>query len=285
MTQILDGRKVADSLLNKVAEDVQGLKAKGILPKLTVILVGDDPASAIYVKHKEKACERTGIISEKILMPASTSQEDLLAKVEEVNNDESVSGLIVQMPLPDHIEAPKVIKAIDPYKDVDGYHAYNMGKMVLSKDYEDLAACTPKGIIEILDFYNVDLTGMNAVVIGRSNTVGKPMAMMLLNRNATVSICHRHTKDLGAYTREADLVVVAVGKAKLLTADMVKDGAIVIDVGINRGEDGKLVGDADFEGMKDKVKAITPVPGGVGPMTVACLLANTVTAARKNAKL
>lgn len=285
MTQILDGRKVANSLLNEVAEDVKGLKAKGILPKLVVIVVGENAASAVYVRHKEKACEKVGIISEKIALPDTVSQEELLGKIERLNNDDSVHGLIVQLPLPGHIEAPKVIKAINPYKDVDGFHAYNMGKMVLNKDFEDLAACTPKGITKILDFYDIDLTGMHAVIIGRSNIVGKPMAMMLLNRNATVTVCHRHTKDLAKLTKQADLVVVAVGKVNMLTADMVKDGAIVIDVGINRLESGKLAGDADFEGLKDKVKAITPVPGGVGPMTVACLLANTVTAARKNAKL
>lgn len=285
MTQILDGRKVANSLLNEVAEDVKELKAKGILPKLVVIVVGENAASAVYVRHKEKACEKVGIISEKIALPDTVSQEELLEEIERLNNDDSVHGLIVQLPLPGHIEAPKVIKAINPYKDVDGFHAYNMGKMVLNKDFEDLAACTPKGITKILDFYDIDLTGMHAVIIGRSNIVGKPMAMMLLNRNATVTVCHRHTKNLAKLTKQADLVVVAVGKVNMLTADMVKDGAIVIDVGINRLENGKLAGDADFEGLKDKVKAITPVPGGVGPMTVACLLANTVTAARKNAKL
>lgn len=285
MTQILDGRKVAESLLEKVANDVKALKSEGISPKLVVILVGEDPASAIYVRNKEKACEKTGIMSEKMILPSSVSQEELLKKIEAINADASVSGVIVQMPLPSHIDAPKIIRAISPYKEVDGFHAYNMGKMVLSKDYEDMAACTPKGVIEILDYYQINPAGMNAVVIGRSNTVGKPMAMMLLNRDATVTVCHRGTKDMKAYTQTADLIVVAVGKAHVLTADMVKEGAIVIDVGINRLDDGSLAGDADFEGLKDKVKAITPVPGGVGPMTVACLLANTVTAARKNATL
>lgn len=285
MAQILDGRAVSDSLLAEVSQEIEALKSKGISPKLVVIVVGEDPASAVYVGKKEEACKKVGMLSERVALPASITQEELLKKIDELNKDASVTGMIVQLPLPKGIEAPLVIKAIDPYKDVDGFHAYNVGKMFLSKDFEDLSPCTPKGITKILDFYKIDVAGMDCVVIGRSNIVGKPMTAMLLNRDATVTCCHSKTKDLGRFTREADLVVVAVGRAKFLTADMVKEGAIVIDVGMHRMEDGKLCGDADLEGMKAKVAAYTPVPGGVGPMTVACLLMNTVTAAKKQAKL
>ena len=285
MSTLLNGREVANSLLEELRGEVEALKAKGILPKLVVLVASQDPASAVYVRHKEKACAKVGIISEKLDYPADVSEEEILKKIEELNNDESVNGMIVQLPLPDHIDAGKVIKAINPYKDVDGFHAYNVGKMMLSKDFEDLAPCTPKGITKILDHYDVDIKGMEAVVIGRSNIVGKPIANMLLNRSATVTICHRHTRDVASHSRDADLVVVAVGIPKFLKADMVKEGAIIIDVGINRLEDGSLCGDADFDAMKDKVGMITPVPRGVGPMTVACLLMNTVTAAKKQATL
>jgi len=285
MTTLLDGRAVSDSLLTAVTKEVAALKSRGISPKLVVLVVGENPASQVYVRKKEEACAKVGILSERVAMPESVTQEELLAKIEALNKDAAVTGMIVQLPLPKHIEEPKVIKAIDPYKDVEGFHAYNVGKMLLSKDFEELSPCTPKGIIKILEFYKIDVAGMDCVVIGRSNIVGKPMAMMLLNRDATVTSCHRRTKDLARYTKEADLIVVAVGKPNLLTADMVKEGVVVIDVGMNRLEDGKLVGDVDFEGVKAKASAITPVPGGVGPMTVACLLESTVTAAKKQANL
>lgn len=281
MATILDGRKVSDSLLEKVKVDVEELKSKGINPKLVVVVVGDNEASKVYVGNKVKACEKVGIISEKLQFPAETSQEELLKKIDELNKDKSVHGFIVQAPLPDHINMNIVVKAIDPYKDVDGFHAYNLGKMMIDKDFEDLAPCTPKGITRILEFYDIDVKGMDAVVIGRSNVVGKPMSVMLTNRGATVTCCHSKTKDLKKYTLSADLIVAAVGKANFLTADMVKEGAIIIDVGINRLENGKLAGDCDFVNLESKVSAITPVPGGVGPMTVAVLLANTVTAAKK----
>jgi methylenetetrahydrofolate dehydrogenase (NADP+)/methenyltetrahydrofolate cyclohydrolase len=283
----LDGRATANALLSTLTERVESLKAKGVLPKLVVIMVGENPASQVYVRHKEKACLKIGMLSEKIEMESSVSEEELLKKVEELNKDVSVHGMIVQLPLPDHIDAQKIIKAIDAWKDVDGFHAYNMGKTVISKDFEQLSPCTPKGITKILDAYEIDPNGMDAVVIGRSNIVGKPIAMMLLNRNATVSICHSRTKDLARYTKEADLIVVAVGRPHFLKADMVKDGAVIIDVGINRVDNPggkrptKLVGDVDYDAMEDKVSAITPVPGGVGPMTVACLLANTINAAEQ----
>ncbi|MFA6023618.1 MAG: bifunctional 5,10-methylenetetrahydrofolate dehydrogenase/5,10-methenyltetrahydrofolate cyclohydrolase [Candidatus Gracilibacteria bacterium] len=264
---------------------MERLKAQGVFTKLVVVVVGEDPASQVYVGKKEEACKRVGMLSERVALPAESTQEEVLKKIDELNKDPSVTGMIVQLPLPSHMDAPVVIKAIDPYKDVDGFHAYNVGKMFLSKDFEDLASCTPKGITKILDFYGIDVKGMDCTVIGRSNIVGKPMVAMLINRDATVSCCHSRTKNLLKYTQEADLIVVAVGKPKFLTADMVKEGAIVVDVGMHRMEDGKLCGDADLEGMKDKVSAYTPVPGGVGPMTVACLLMNTVTAAKKQAKL
>lgn len=285
MATTLDGRVVSDFLLSQVKEEIEKLKAAGVPPKLVVIVVGNNPASAVYVGKKEEACAKVGMLSERMSLPDTISQDELLEKIEELNEDETVTGMIVQLPLPRGIDSAKVIKAINPYKDVDGFHAYNVGKMFLSKDFEDMAPCTPKGITKILDYYRIDVAGLDCVVIGRSNIVGKPMAMMLLNRDATVTCCHSRTRNLLKYTKDADLIVVAVGKANFLTADMVKEGAIVIDVGMNRLENGKLAGDADYESLKDKVAAITPVPGGVGPMTVACLLSNTVTAAKKQSSL
>jgi methylenetetrahydrofolate dehydrogenase (NADP+) / methenyltetrahydrofolate cyclohydrolase len=281
MATILDGRKVSNSMLEEVKAEVGFLKEKGVDLKLVVVVVGEDPASKVYVKHKEKACAKTGVEFERVKFDEDLSQEDLIAKIEELNADASVNGMIVQLPLPKHMDPAIVIRAIDPRKDVDGFHAYNVGKMFLNKAFEHLAPCTPKGMIRILEDYEVDLTGLEAVVVGRSNIVGKPIATMLTNRNATVTVCHRHTQDLAEHTRRADLIVVAVGKPGLITADMVKEGVIVLDVGINRLETGKLVGDVDFDGVAEKAGMITPVPGGVGPMTVACLLSNTVTAAKR----
>lgn len=281
MATILDGRKVSDSLLEKVKNEVEILKKHGVNPKLVVVVVGNDSASAVYVGKKQEACGKVGILSQKISLPEETSQDELLGIIERLNGDNSVNGVIVQMPLPRHMNPNVVIKAINPYKDVDGFHAYNIGKMFIDKDFEDMSPCTPKGITKILDFYGIDVSGMDCLVIGRSNIVGKPMGVMLLNRNATVTMAHSKTKDLKKYSTQADLVVVAVGKAKFLTADMVKEGVILIDVGMNRGPDGKLCGDSDFEEVSKKASMITPVPGGVGPMTVACLLENTVTAAKK----
>jgi methylenetetrahydrofolate dehydrogenase (NADP+)/methenyltetrahydrofolate cyclohydrolase len=280
----MDGRKVSDSLLTEVKGRVDEMKASGILPKLTVVVVGEDPASQVYVKMKENACKKTGILSERISLPAEITQEELLKKVEELNNDASVNGFIVQVPLPAHIDTPKIMKAINPYKDVDGFTAYNVGKMVISKEFEDLAPCTPLGIIKILEFYGYDVAGKDVCVIGRSDIVGKPVASMLINRDATVTVCHSRTKNLLKYTLEADLIIIAIGKPKFLKADMVKEGAVIVDVGINRMEDGSLTGDADYDDLFKKVAMITPVPGGIGPMTVACLLLNTVRAAEKSRK-
>jgi methylenetetrahydrofolate dehydrogenase (NADP+) / methenyltetrahydrofolate cyclohydrolase len=285
MASLLDGRLVADSLLTDVQHEVEALKQRGILPKLFVLLVGENPASQVYVRKKQEACEKVGILSERLDLPADISEAELLAKIQELNNDHEVTGMILQLPLPAHLDAPKVIKAIAPDKDVDGFHAYNVGKMFLSAEFENMSPCTPKGITKILDYYKIDVRGMDCVVIGRSNIVGKPMGLMLLNRDATVTLCHSHTKDLEKFTRSADLIVVAVGKHRFLKGEMIKEGAIVIDVGMHRLPDGKLCGDVDFDSVEPKASMITPVPGGVGPMTVACLLMNTVTAAKKQAKL
>lgn len=285
MATLLDGRAVSDSLLAQVKGDVEELKQKGVFPKLVVLFVGDNPASEVYVRRKQEACEKVGMLSEKLILPASISQDALIAEIERLNHDPEVNGMILQLPIPGHLDAPKIIKTIDPMKDVDGFQAYNVGKMFLSADFENMSPCTPKGITKILEFYKVDVAGKNAVVIGRSNIVGKPMAIMLLNRDATVTVCHSKTKDLAKFTREADLLVAAVGKPRFVTADMVKEGAVVIDVGMHRLDDGKLCGDVDFDSVEPKVSMITPVPGGVGPMTVACLLMNTVTAARKQTSL
>lgn len=285
MQKLLDGRLVADSVLATVKGSVEAFKKASRALKLVVVVVGEDPASAVYVGHKERACAQVGMLSEKIALPETVSEETLIEKIEELNADPSVTGMIVQLPLPKHLNANRVIKAIDPYKDVDGFHAYNLGKMLISREFEDMAPCTPKGICTLLDFYGIDVAGMNVVVIGRSNIVGKPIANMLLNRDATVTICHSRTKNLSNYTKQADLIVVAVGKAHFLTGDMVQEGVIVIDVGMHRLSNGTLAGDVDFESVSPLAQAITPVPGGVGPMTVACLLMNTVTAAKKHATL
>lgn len=285
MATLLDGRAVSDSLLAQVQRDVEELKQKGVFPKLVVLFIGENPASEVYVRKKQEACEKVGMLSEKLVLPDTISQDALIAEIERLNHDPEIHGMILQLPIPAHLDAPKIIKVISPSKDVDGFQAYNVGKIFLSAEFENMAPCTPKGITKILEYYKIDVAGMNAVVIGRSNIVGKPMGMMLLNRDATVTICHSKTKDLAKFTREANLLVAAVGKAKFVTADMVKEGAIVIDVGMHRTEDGKLCGDVDFESVEPKVSMITPVPGGVGPMTVACLLMNTVTAARKQVTL
>lgn len=277
MTQILNGKDVAESLYTQMSAKTSQMKT---LPKLVVILVGQDPASEVYVKNKEISCAKAGIISEKILYPADTPEEKILEKIEELNNDDSVTGMIVQVPLPPHISEEKILYAIDPSKDMDGFHPNNLGKIFLSTEGEILPPATPAGIIAMLDFYKIDVLGMNAVVIGRSNTVGKPIATMLLNRSATVTVCHSRTKNLEFYTKNADLIIAAVGIPKFLKADQVKDGVIIIDVGIHRIEnkngDYGLCGDVDYENVSPKCKAISPVPGGVGPMTVASLIQNTL---------
>jgi methylenetetrahydrofolate dehydrogenase (NADP+)/methenyltetrahydrofolate cyclohydrolase len=274
---ILDGKALAEKIIQESKRKTNILK-----PTLAVIIVGNDPASKIYVRNKKKSCERAGIHSLTIELPEETTQQELIEEIEKLNTDPKINGFIVQLPLPVHISTPKIIRAIDPKKDVDGFHAYNLGKMFLSPEFEDLPPATPAGIIRLLEEYNIEIEGKEAVVVGHSKTVGKPISTMLLNRNATVTTCHIHTKDLKSHTKRADILVVAVGKPNLITADMVKEGVVVIDVGINRLENGKIVGDTDFDAIKQKASFISPVPGGVGPMTVASLMQNTITATSRN---
>ena len=276
--KIIDGKMVSAAVKENVKKETEKLKAKGIVPGLAVILVGDDPASRVYVNNKKKACEFVGFKSEEFALPASTTQEELLALVEELNNRDDINGILCQLPLPKGLDENAVIEAISPLKDVDAFHKQNVGRIMLG-DY-DFLPCTPAGIMEMLSAYDISVDGKKCVVIGRSNIVGKPMAMLLLHENGTVTICHSHTKDLKEITSEADILVAAIGKAKFVTADMVKKNAVVIDVGMNRDEKGKLCGDVDFDNVKDKCSYITPVPGGVGPMTIATLMKNTLKAAK-----
>lgn len=276
--KLIDGKIISASVKERVKEEVEALKKEGITTGLAVIIVGEDPASKVYVANKKKACEMLGIISEEYALPENTTQEELLALIDELNNKTTINGILCQLPLPKHLDEQAVINAILPQKDVDAFHPQNVGKIMLG-DY-DFVPCTPAGIMEMLQYENIDIAGKTCVVIGRSNIVGKPMGMLLLHKNGTVTICHSRTKDLASVCKNADILVAAVGRPNFVTADMVKEGAVVIDVGINR-VDGKLVGDVDFESVKDKCSAITPVPGGVGPMTIAMLMQNTLTAAKK----
>ncbi|HCW32920.1 MAG: methenyltetrahydrofolate cyclohydrolase, methylenetetrahydrofolate dehydrogenase (NADP+) / methenyltetrahydrofolate cyclohydrolase [Candidatus Peregrinibacteria bacterium GW2011_GWE2_39_6] len=278
--QILDGRKVADDLLAHTKEEVRILINSGIQPKLAFLLIGKHPASLSYVKQKEMACQKTNIQYEHHAFPETSSTQEIISLISELNHREDIHGILVQLPLPSNIETPLVIKAINPEKDVDGFHAYNLGKMMLNKNFESLTPCTPKGIIILLETYKIPIEGQEIVMVGHSNIVGKPLSMMLLNRNATITTCHKYTKNLKAHTLRAEILIVAVGLPSLITGDMIKPGAVIVDVGINR-VDGKLVGDVNFEQAKEKASFITPVPGGVGPMTVACLMANIVIACKK----
>jgi methylenetetrahydrofolate dehydrogenase (NADP+)/methenyltetrahydrofolate cyclohydrolase len=273
---LIDGKKLAQEIRSAIGLEVTELKAQsGSVPGLATVLVGEDPASAVYVRSKNKICKELGFISLEHTLPEDTEEKDLLALVHELNRNEDVSGILVQLPLPKHIDAIKILEAIDPAKDVDGFHPVSMGRLMMGTAV--LAPCTPSGIIEMLDRYDVEIEGRHAVVLGRSNIVGKPIAMLLLHRNATVTLCHSRTQDLPKVTREADILIAAVGKPNMVTKDMVKEGAVVIDVGINR-VDGKLVGDVAFAEVEPKASLITPVPGGVGPMTIAMLMANTLKA-------
>ena len=277
--QLLDGKVMSDALRSEIAVRVAALKEKGIHPGLAVILVGEDPASQIYVRNKGIGCEQVGIHSVTIRMPETTTQEELENQIRALNADESIHGILVQLPLPKHLDEAAALAVIVPEKDVDGFHIQNAGKLL--NGLNGVVACTPKGALEMIRRTGVDLSGKEAVVVGRSNIVGKPMAMLLLQQNCTVTMCHSRTADLAAHTRNADVLVAAVGKAKFITADMVKPGAIVIDVGINRNAEGKVVGDVDFDAVKEVASWITPVPGGVGRMTITMLLENTVEAAEK----
>ena len=278
--KLLDGKAMSAELRGKLAERVRVLKENGITPGLAVILVGHDPASEIYVRNKEKGCEEIGIYSRAIRMEDTATQDELEAEIEELNRDPQIHGILVQLPLPGHLDEQRALRRVAPEKDVDGFHLMNAGSLMTGAD--GVIACTPKGALHMIKSTGIDLSGMEAVVVGRSNIVGKPMAMLLLRENCTVTICHSRTKNLAEHTRRADILVAAVGKAGFITADMVKEGAIVIDVGINR-VDGKVCGDVDFDAVSRKAGWITPVPGGVGRMTITMLLENTVEAAERAA--
>lgn len=282
MYKLIDGKAISAAVKEDVKREVELLKEKNISVGLAVIIVGDNPASKIYVSNKEKACALVGITSYKYALDASTTNEELLALIEKLNNDDSVDGILCQLPLPEHLDEKLIINAISPNKDVDAFHPHNVGKIMIG-DY-DFLPCTPAGVIEMLKRENIEICGKHCVVVGRSNIVGKPMAMLLLHNNATVTICHSKTKNIKDICKQADIIVVAVGRAKFLTADMVKDGAVVIDVGMDRDENGKLCGDVDFDNVCNIASAITPVPGGVGPMTIAMLMKNTLTAAKRKIK-
>ena len=277
--QIIDGKAVAKALRDDVRQQIQARLDKGLrAPGLAVILVGDDPASHVYVRNKKKACAEVGITSSEFSQPADISEADLLAQIKELNNDEHVDGILVQLPLPDHINPDHVIETISPLKDVDGFHPCNIGRLMIGKP--SFRPCTPKGVIKLLESTGVDITGMNAVVVGRSNIVGRPMALELLAKDCTPRICHSRSRDLPEQVSHADVLVAAIGKPHFISGDWIKPGALVIDVGINRQEDGRLAGDVDFKSAEKIAGYITPVPGGVGPMTIACLLENTLQSAQ-----
>ena len=278
--QIIDGKSIALAVRQGLEPRVEALKAKGVTPGLTVVVVGDDPASAIYVRNKERASQKLGMNGTVLRMPGETTQEELLTVVRKLNADDSIHGILVQLPLPKHIDEHAILREIDPDKDVDGFHAMNAGRLLNGE--KGFVACTPKGVMRLLETTGVDLNGKNAVVVGRSNIVGKPMALLLLQKNCTVTIAHSRTRNLADVTRSADILVVDVGRARMITGDMIKPGAIVMDVGINR-VDGKVVGDVDFESAKEVASYITPVPGGVGAMTIAMLMENAVEAAENHA--
>ncbi len=281
--QIIDGKSLALTLRVGIAREVSLLeKASGIKPGLAAVLVGDDPASAVYVRNKKIACEKAGLYPEEHLLPTSTTQDTLLALIAQLNADPKIHGILVQLPLPAHIESKAILQAVSPEKDADGFHPINVGRLVEGDPV--FVPCTPKGVIHMIDSTGFDISGKHAVVIGRSNIVGKPVAMLLLHRHATVTICHSRTKDLPSVVRSADIVIAAIGKPFFVTSDMVKEGAVVNDVGINRLDTGKHAGDVDFEAVKERAAWITPVPGGVGPMTIAMLLQNTLESAKRFAK-
>lgn len=276
--KVIDGKEIAAQIRAELSKEIDELKSQGVTPGLAVIIVGEDPASQIYVRNKGKACEEIGMHSEIFEMPENTTEDEVLRKIDELNQDDSIDGILVQLPLPKTLDEKRLLNRIDPNKDVDGLHPVNIGRLVFGE--KAFEPCTPQGCIELLKRSNVEISGAEAVVIGRSNLVGKPVAMMLLRENATVTICHSKTKDLPGVIRRADIVIAAIGQPKMITADMVKDGVAVIDVGTSR-VDGKLFGDVDFDSVVHKAAAITPVPGGVGPMTITMLLVNTVKSARK----
>lgn len=294
--KIIDGKAIAEQIQQEVAQEVKELKGKGIIPKLSTILVGEDPASQVYVRNKGMSCQKVGMASDQHTLPETTSEDDLLALIETLNQDKAVNGILVQLPLPKQIDEQKVLNTILPKKDVDGFHPMNVGRFFVKKSFSDMEKeglflpCTPHGVIELLLRSGVEISGAEAVVLGRSNIVGKPVAMLLLSKNATVTICHSKTKDLASVCRQADILIAAIGQPEFVTSDMVKEGVVVIDVGVNRVDDPsspkgfRLVGDVRFDEVKEKSSAITPVPGGVGPMTITMLLVNTIKAAKNQAR-
>ena len=279
MATIIDGKALAKKVREELKIEVDELKKKGVFPKLAVIMVGEDPSSKIYVRNKSKACDEVGIEFEEYLLDSSIKMEELLELIEKLNNREDITGILLQSPIPKHLDIDLAFRSIKPEKDVDGFNPINVGKLSLGQDC--FISCTPFGVMKMLEEYNIDIEGKHAVIIGRSNIVGKPMIQCLLSKNATVTVCHSRTKDLPEITRQADILVCAIGKPKFVTEDMVKEGAVVIDVGINRNEEGKVCGDTDFKNIEEKVSFITPVPGGVGPMTIAMLMNNIVKASKK----
>ena len=278
MSLVLDGKLISKKIKENLKIEVDDLKKNGIYPKLAVIMVGEDKASKVYVKNKSKSCEQVGVEFEEYLFEENISQEELIGKIEELNNDDSVSGILLQSPIPKHLNEQEAFNKISPEKDVDGFNAINVGNLSLGRDC--FVSCTPFGIIKLLEEYKIDLEGKHAVIIGRSNIVGKPMVQCLLEKNATVTICHSKTKNMQQYTKQADIVIVAIGKPKFITKDFIKPGAVVVDVGINRLDDGRICGDVDFETVEPISSYITPVPGGVGPMTIAMLMNNVVKATK-----
>ena len=277
MAKIINGKEISAKVRGDIAKEVELLKSRGITPGLAVVIVGEDPASKVYVRNKHRACEDTGIYSEVHELPENTSEDELLALVDKLNADKNIHGILVQLPLPKHLDDKVIIERIDPKKDVDAFSEVNVGKIMIG-DY-DFLPCTPAGVMELLRESGIDPSGKECVIVGRSNIVGKPQAMLMLHANATVTVCHSRTRELAEVTRRADILVAALGKPNFITGDMVKDGAVVIDVGINRLPDGKLTGDVDFASVEPKASYITPVPGGVGPMTITMLLKNTLKAA------
>ena len=275
--ELIDGKKVAKKIREKLKTSCEELKKKGINPKLAVIMVGDDKASQIYVKNKSKVCDEIGIEFEEFILDKNIRQNELISLIEKLNNNDYIHGILLQSPIPEHLDINEAFKTISPEKDVDGFNPINIGKLCLNQD--TFVSCTPYGIMKMFEAYNIDLTGKNITILGRSNIVGKPLIQCCLNKNATVTVCHSKTTNLKEHTKNADVVISAIGKPKFVTEDMIKTGAVVIDVGTNRGEDGKLTGDVDFDNVSKKASYITPVPGGVGPMTIAMLMNNVIKAA------
>ena len=278
MAEIIDGKELAKKVRKELKKDVEALKAKGINPKLAVIMIGNDPGSTVYVRNKSKACEKVGIKFEEFLFDEKTEEAELLDLIDKLNADDSIHGILLQCPVPKHIDVNKAFRRISPNKDVDGFNPINVGNLTIGEDA--FISCTPYGVVKMFEEYNIETEGKRAVILGRSNIVGKPMIQCMLNKNSTVTVCHSRTQNIGEIIKEADIVIAAIGKPNFVKADMVKDGAVVIDVGINRLEDGTITGDVDYENVAPKASFITPVPGGVGPMTIAMLLNNVVKAAK-----